>query len=96
MPVVTGLGDVATYGAYGDASRDISFLNHYFGGAADNDVEAAMIEALEAEGATPDLFTPDGFVAAHMIVQAIREGKRDVDGMIDALEGLSSTSARAR
>jgi branched-chain amino acid transport system substrate-binding protein len=94
VPVVTGLGDTATYGAYGDASADISFLNHYFGGAAGTDAEAAMIEHLEANGATPDLFSPDGFVAAQMIVQAVREGGDTVDGMIDALEGWSFESVK--
>ena len=94
VPVVTGLGDVATYGAYGDASADISFLNHYFAGAAGTDAEAAMIEHLEAAGATPDLFSPDGFVAAQMIVQAIREGGDTVDGMIDALEGWTFDSVK--
>jgi len=94
VPVVTGLGDVATYGAYGDASADISFLNHYFGGASGTDAEAAMIEHLEAAGATPDLFSPDGFVAAQMIVHAIREGGDTVDGMIDALEGWTFDSVK--
>jgi branched-chain amino acid transport system substrate-binding protein len=86
--VVTGLGDVATYGAYGAASESISFLNHYFAGAADNDVNAAMIERLEAAGAEPDLFSPDGFNAAIMLVHAIREGGDTVDGYIAALEGF--------
>ena len=94
VPVVTGLGDTATYGAYGDASADISFLNHYFGGAAGTDVEAAMIEHLEAAGAVPDLFSPDGFVAAQMIVQAVREGGDTVDGMIAALEGWTFESVK--
>jgi branched-chain amino acid transport system substrate-binding protein len=94
VPVVTGLGDTATYGAYGDASADISFLNHYFAGAAGTDAEAAMIEYLEANGETPDLFSPDGFVAAQMIVQAVREGGDTVDGMIDALEGWSFDSVK--
>jgi branched-chain amino acid transport system substrate-binding protein len=93
-PVVTGLGDVATYNAYGDASGDISFLNHYFGGAAGTDVEAAMIEHLEAAGAEPDLFSADGFVAAQMIVQAVREGGDSVDGMVDALEGWTFDSVK--
>ena len=87
MPVVTGLGDVATYGAYGEASEDISFLSHYFGGAAGTDAEKAMIASLEAGGHQADLFSPDGFTAAQMIVQAIREGGDTVDGMIAALEG---------
>lgn len=88
IPVVTGLGDSATFGAYGEASEKISFLNHYFPGANDNDVNTAMIEAIEADGGTPDLFSPDGFNAAIMIVHAIEEGKGDVDAMIAALEGF--------
>lgn len=90
IPVVTGLGDVSTYGAYGEASEGISFLNHYFGGAAGTPAEAAMIEHLEAGGHVADLFSPDGFNAAQMIVQAIRGGGGDsVDEMIAALEGYS-------
>jgi branched-chain amino acid transport system substrate-binding protein len=93
-PVVTGLGDVATYNAYGDASGDISFLNHYFGGAAGTEIETAMIDHLEAAGAKPDLFSADGFVAAQMIVQAVREGGDTVDGMVDALEGWTFDSVK--
>lgn len=91
ITVVTGLGDVATYNAFGAASEKIDFLNHYFPGAPDNDINDAMIEHVEAAGGTPDLFTPDGFVAAQMIVHAIEEagGADDVDGMISALEGWS-------
>jgi len=88
IPVVTGLGDAATFGAYGEASEKISFLNHYFPGANGNDVNTAMIEAIEAAGGTPDLFSPDGFNAALMIVHAIAEGKGDVEAMVDALEGF--------
>ena len=89
IPVVTGLGDAATFGAYGEASEQINFLNHYFPAGPDNDVNAAMVEYIEAEGGTPDLFSPDGFNAAVMIVQAIAEGGGEVDGMIDALEGFT-------
>jgi branched-chain amino acid transport system substrate-binding protein len=89
IPVVTGLGDSATFGAYGEASEKINFLNHYFPGAPDNDVNTEMIEAIEAAGGTPDLFSPDGFNAAIMIVHAIQEGKGDVDAMIKALEGFT-------
>ena len=87
--VVTGLGDVATYGAYGDAAEKVSFLNHYFPGAAGTETETAMLDAVEAAGGTPDLFTPDGFVAAQMIVHAVQEGAGDVEAMVDALEGYS-------
>ncbi|WP_347975826.1 substrate-binding domain-containing protein [Microbacterium sp. ProA8] len=88
IPVVTGLGDSATFGAYGEASEKINFLNHYFPGASDNDVNTAMVEAIEEAGGTPDLFSPDGFNAAIMIVQAIKEGQGDVDAMVSALEGF--------
>ncbi|MFT4468391.1 substrate-binding domain-containing protein [Arthrobacter sulfonylureivorans] len=88
-PIVTGLGDAATFGAYGAASDKISFLNHYFPGAAGNDVEKAMVEKVEAEGKKADLFTPDGFVAGQMIVQAVKEGGNDVDAMVAALEGYT-------
>lgn len=87
IPVVTGLGDAATFGAYGAASEQISFLNHYFAGGPSNSVNDAMVAAIEAEGGTADLFSPDGFNAALMIVHAIEAGYDDVDAMISALEG---------
>ncbi|KAM9865801.1 hypothetical protein ACIFOC_01425 [Leucobacter aridicollis] len=89
MPVVTGLGDSATFGAYGEASEKISFLNHYFAGAPDNEVNTAMVQAVEEAGGTPDLFTPDGFNAALMVVQAVKEGKGDVDAMIASLNDFT-------
>ena len=88
-PVVTGLGDAASFGAYGAASSKISFLNHYFPGAAGNEVEKKMIAAVEKAGHKADLFTPDGFVAGQLIVQAIKEGGSDPDAMVKALEGYS-------
>ncbi|KQP71931.1 amino acid ABC transporter substrate-binding protein [Microbacterium sp. Leaf288] len=88
IPVVTGLGDSATFGAYGEASEKISFLNHYFAEAPDNDVNTAMVAAIEEAGGTPDLFSPDGFNAAIMIVHAIESGQGDVDAMVAALEGF--------
>jgi len=88
-PVVTGLGDASSFGAYGAASSKISFLNHYFPGASGTDVEKKMISAVEKAGKKADLFTPDGFVAGQMIVQAIKGGGSDPDAMVKALEGFS-------
>jgi branched-chain amino acid transport system substrate-binding protein len=93
-PVVTGLGDIASYGAYGPVADKIDFLSHYFAAAPDNEVNTAMVEAVEANGSEADLFTPDGFVAAQMVVAAVAEGKGDVDAMVDALEGLSFTGPK--
>lgn len=90
IPVVTGLGDVSTYGAYGVASEKISFLNHYFAGAPNNKVNDTMVKYLKAHGKTPDLFSPDGFAAAQMIVRAVKTGGGDdVAKMITSLEGWS-------
>jgi branched-chain amino acid transport system substrate-binding protein len=87
-PVVTGLADSATFAAYGPIGEKISFLSHYFPGAADNDVNQALVDHVTEAGGTPDLFTPDGFVAGQMIVHALTEsGGDDVEAMIDALEG---------
>lgn len=47
-----------------------------------------MIESIESAGGTPDLFSPDGFVAGQMIVQAAAQGD-DTDAMITALENWS-------
>ncbi|MEQ4520336.1 substrate-binding domain-containing protein [Pseudarthrobacter sp. B907] len=88
-PVVTGLGDASSFGAYGAASSKISFLNHYFPGASGTEVEKKMIAAVEKAGKKADLFTPDGFVAGQMIVQAIKGGGADADAMVKALEGFS-------
>jgi len=83
-PVATGLGDKVTWPFYGEAATGLSFLNHYFEGAPDNEVNDFMVENADVV----DLFTPDGFVAAQMIVQAVSEASPDdVDGMIAALEG---------
>ncbi|MBX3309597.1 MAG: substrate-binding domain-containing protein [Cryobacterium sp.] len=96
-PVVTGLANIASYGAYGPASEDISFLSYYFGGAGGTDVEKAMIAYLEKNNEQADLFTPDGFVAAQMIVHAIKKGGGDdVQKMIKSLEGWSFDSVKGK
>ncbi|MGI8823782.1 MAG: substrate-binding domain-containing protein, partial [Acidimicrobiia bacterium] len=83
-PVATGLGDTVTWPFYGEAATGLSFLNHYFAGGPDNEVNDYMVENAEVV----DLFTPDGFVAAQMIVQALSEAAPDdIEGMIAALEG---------
>jgi branched-chain amino acid transport system substrate-binding protein len=82
--VTTGLADRVTWPLYGPAGENIRFLSHYFAEAADNPVNAYLVE----NAAVADLFTPDGFVAAQMIVKAVGDaGPDDVEGMIAALEG---------
>ncbi len=87
-PVVTGLATVATYPLYGPATDKIDFLSYYFPQAPDNDVNKAMVDAVQKAGSQADLFTPDGFVAAQMMVRAIQQsGGTDVDKMVSGLEG---------
>ncbi|GAA1109321.1 substrate-binding domain-containing protein [Nocardiopsis metallicus] len=84
--VVTGLDIKPSYPIFGAAGDRISFLSHYFDGAADTDEALAMKERVEAEGGVVDLFTPDGFTAAQMAVHAAGAGDQTAD-RIDALSG---------
>ncbi|MFJ2020714.1 MULTISPECIES: substrate-binding domain-containing protein [Streptomyces] len=89
--VVTGLAGTASYPIFGKGGSKVSFLAHYFPGAGgDNPVEKAMLDGISKAGGTPDLFSPDGFTAAQMIVHAIEAGSAtDTDAMVKALEGWS-------
>ncbi|MER6531506.1 substrate-binding domain-containing protein [Streptomyces sp. NPDC001508] len=85
--VTTGLAGTASYPVFGAGSEKITFLAHYFAGAAGTDVEKAMTKSVERAGGTPDLFTPDGFTAAQMIVRAVGASADDTDAMVKSLEG---------
>ena len=67
----------------------ISFLAHYFHGGTSNDAAKAMDAYLAAHGEQSDLFSPDGFTAAQMVVHAAQNGDTDVDAMVKNLEGWS-------
>jgi branched-chain amino acid transport system substrate-binding protein len=82
--VATGLGDIGSWDAYGQDPSEIRFLAHYVPGSTDNEAADAMEQAVDQ----PDIFTPDGFVTAQMIVRAACEGDPgDTASMIQALEG---------
>ncbi len=55
--------------------------------APKNKVNDWLVAQLRKRGQVPDIFTPDGFVLAQMLVQALQKGDYDVDKMITALEG---------
>ncbi len=96
-PVVTGLDIRLSYPIFGPAAEKISFLSHYVyqAPAEDNEANAFLIAEAEARETLPDLFHPDGFSAAQMIVQALAENEADdVDGMIAALEGFTYTGPK--
>ncbi len=90
VKVVTGLAGIASYPLFGAAGAKVSFIAHYFPGAGGgNPVETAMINGITKAGGTPDLFSPDGFTAAQMIVHAIQASPTDTSAMVSALEGWS-------
>ena len=85
--VVTGLDIKPTHAVFAPVAADLSLLAHYFDGATDNEAEKALVAGLAEKGGTQDLFSPDGFNAALMVVHAAEASPDDVDGMITALEG---------
>ena len=88
IKVVTGLDQRSSYETLGSAGTKIAFLSHYFYEAPKNAVNDALVAGLKKENKVPDLFDPDGFVAAQMIVHAIEKGDPgDADKMVAALEG---------
>jgi branched-chain amino acid transport system substrate-binding protein len=85
VTIATGLAERATWGSY---VPGINFLSHYVANAPKNTVNAWLVRKMKLRNQAPDIFTPDGFVAAQMIVRAVQKGGgSDVDKMISALEG---------
>jgi branched-chain amino acid transport system substrate-binding protein len=92
--VVTGLDLRASWPTFGAAGTKVSFLAHYFDGAVSNDSYNALKQAVP--GGAVDLFHPDGFTAAQMLVHALQASGTDVDAMIKALEGWSFTGVKGQ
>jgi len=96
--VVTGLDQRASWPIFGAAGAKISFLAHYFDGATDNAATTALRKAVP--GGKLDLFHPDGFAAAQLVVRAASEASReagdDVERMVTALEGWSFDSVKGK
>jgi branched-chain amino acid transport system substrate-binding protein len=85
VPIATGLAERATWTSY---VPGINFLSHYVYNAPKNPVNDWLVKKMKRRNQLPDIFTPDGFVAAQMIVRAVQKGGGDdVDKMISALEG---------
>ncbi len=87
--VTTGLAQRDTWQGFGAAATSIKFLAHYVATGPNNKVNDWLVKHMKAKGGQiPDLFTPDGFVTAQMIVHALgKAGDQNVNAMISALEG---------
>jgi branched-chain amino acid transport system substrate-binding protein len=86
--VVTGLPERAAWSAFGDQATKIHFLSHYVYTAPKNKVNDWLVKQMRKRGQAPDLFSPDGFNAALMLVHALKVGDYDVNKMISSLEGF--------
>ncbi|MBA3347625.1 MAG: substrate-binding domain-containing protein [Actinobacteria bacterium] len=86
--ITTGLPERAAWTAFSGVESKIDFLSHYVSTAPNNKVNDFLVRSMRKRNQVPDIFTPDGFVAGQMIVQALTGAKGDnVDKMIAALEG---------
>ena len=86
--IVTGLPERATWQGFGDATTKIHFLSHYVYTAPASKVNDWLVQQMRKRSQAPDIFTPDGFVMAQMIVHALQTAKSDdPDKMVAALEG---------
>ncbi|GAA2427355.1 substrate-binding domain-containing protein [Streptomyces macrosporus] len=94
--VVTGLDIRAGYPVFGKARDKITLLAHYVPGATDTPEARAVEKYFAKKGWKTDLFTPDGFNAAQMVVQAVREAGADgdTDAMVEALEGFTFSGVK--
>ena len=73
----------------------ITFLSHYVSIAPDNKINDWLKATMRKNNQIPDIFTPDGFVTAQMIVRAVQKsGGSDVDKMISALEGWQFAASK--
>jgi branched-chain amino acid transport system substrate-binding protein len=86
---VTGLDVRASYPVFASTGGKVSFLAHYVPGGTDNEAAKALDAYLAKKGEQSDLFSPDGFTAAQMVVHAAANGDADVDAMVKNLEGWS-------
>lgn len=94
--VVTGLDIRSSYPVFGKARDKVTLLAHYVAGATDTEEANAMRAYFKKKNWQEDLFSPDGFTAAQMVVQAVREGGDDLDpkSMAQALKGYSFSGVK--
>jgi branched-chain amino acid transport system substrate-binding protein len=88
--IVTGLDQRASYPVFAPVAGKLTFLSHYFyqAPAKNNAANNYLTAALKKTGKVPDLFDPDGFVAAQMIVHAVQVADGDDPAKtVPALEG---------
>src|SRR3954451_16218623 len=75
MDIITGLANRESYDALGPLVQGITLISHYVYQAPKNPVNTYMTKWLAKNHlGVPNIFTPDGFVMAQMICQALKKG----------------------
>lgn len=92
--VVTGVAERATWNLFGQSLQGLDLVSLYFPEASKNAVNTWLREKMRRRNQAPDIFTPDGFVTAQMIVRALQNGGEDVERQIAALEGWQFVSPK--
>jgi branched-chain amino acid transport system substrate-binding protein len=85
--LITGIAERATWNLFGRYLQGLDLISLYFPEASKNSVNTWLRDKMRKRNQAPDIFTPDGFATAQMIVRAVQRGGDDVDRMISALEG---------
>ena len=86
----------ASYPVFAATGGKVSFLAHYVPDGTSNDGGQGDGRLLSAHGEQSDLFSPDGFTAAQMVVHAAENGGTDVDDMVSPWRAGASPGSRAR
>jgi branched-chain amino acid transport system substrate-binding protein len=97
MDIITGLANRESYDALGPLVQGITLISHYVYQAPKNPVNTYMTKWLAKNHlGVPNIFTPDGFVMAQMICQALKKGGTDTAKQISALEGYQFLAPKGK
>src|ERR671935_97885 len=95
--LVTGLADRVTYSTLGPVLGGVNLLSHYVANGPKNKINTWLVKTMAKKRQVPDLFTPDGFVTAQLIVRAVKKADGDdVGKMISALEGYQFLAPKGK
>jgi branched-chain amino acid transport system substrate-binding protein len=97
MTIITGLANREVYDAIGPLVQGVTLISHYVYQAPKNPVNTWLIKYLAKQHkGVPNIFTPDGFVAAQMICRALQKGGTDTSKQISGLEGWQFMAPKGR
>jgi branched-chain amino acid transport system substrate-binding protein len=95
--IITGLANREAYDAIGPLVQGVTLISHYVYQAPKNAVNTYMTKWLAKNKlGVPNIFTPDGFVTAQMICQALKKGGTDTSKQISALEGYQFLAPKGK